>query len=314
MDSVARERLIEPAESADAAAALESAAWARRRGRARGMMATLLGRALATHRVQVSGAVILLAALVAILAPLISPYDPILMDPPVRLKPPTLAHPMGTDEFGRDVLSRLFWGARVSLFVGSIGVILSAIGGVALGMLAGYIGGRVDWAIMRTMDVILCFPPILLAIAVVGFAGHGLENVVLVIGFLYVPRFARVVYGSVQSVKQNAYVEATRAIGGGHLYIMRMDILPNIFALILIQITLNFGFMILLEAGLSFLGLGAVPPTPSWGTMIASARDYMEMAPFLVVGPSIAVATLVLAFNLLGDGLRDALDPKLIKG
>jgi ABC-type dipeptide/oligopeptide/nickel transport system permease subunit len=234
------------------------------------------------------------------------------MNPPARLRPPGAGYLLGTDEFGRDVLSRIFWGTRISLAVGAAAVALAMAGGVSLGLLAGYLGGLVDPLIMRLMDVILCFPPILLGITMVGFAGHSLVNLVLVLGLLFVPRFTRVIYGTVQSVKQNQYVEAARAIGCGHFFIMRKHILPHIFSIIIIQITLNFGFMILLEAGLSFLGLGTLPPTPSWGTMIASARDYMEIAPLLVVWPSLAVALTVLAFNLLGDGLRDALDPRLI--
>ena len=271
----------------------------------------LLLRALASRRVQLTGSFILLLIAVAILAPVISPHDPLQMNPPMRLRPPGPEYLLGTDEFGRDVLSRILWGARVSLGVGATSVALAAFGGVTLGVLAGYFGGLVDTVIMRLLDVLLSVPPILLAIAMAGFAGHSSVILVLVLGLLYVPRFGRVIYGSVQSVKQNPYVEASRAIGATHLHIILEHILPNIFALIVIQITLNIGFLILLEAGLSFLGLGTVPPTPSWGTMIAAARDYMEQAPFLVIWPSLAVALTVLSFNVLGDGLRDALDPRL---
>ena len=282
--------------------------------RGQGAILALVRRAAFSPRVQVSGGLLVVLVAIAILASAVSPYDPLLMNPPARMRPPGAGYPLGTDEFGRDVLSRILWGARISLGVGAAAVALAAAGGVFLGLLAGYLGGMVDSVIMRLMDVILCFPPILLGMAVVGFAGRSLFNLILVLGLLFVPRFARVVYASVQSVKQNQYVEAARAIGGGPFYIMRRGIFPNIFAIILIQVTLNFGFMILLEAGLSFLGLGTVPPTPSWGTMIASARDYMEIAPYLVVWPSLAVALTVLAFNLLGDGLRDALDPRLRQG
>ncbi len=273
----------------------------------------LILRALSTRSVRMSGGLLLIIVCVAIFAPLISPHDPIRMTPRDRLKPPGAGYLLGTDDYGRDVLSRILWGARISLAVGGAAVILAAVGGVILGTMAGYFGGVIDSLVMRTMDVILCFPPILLGIAVVGFAGKSLVNLVLVLGVLFIPRFARVIYSSVQSVKRNPYVEASRASGGSHFHIMFHHILPNVFAIIIIQITLNFGFMILLEAGLSFLGLGTQPPTPSWGTMIASARDYMEIAPFLVVWPSLAVAITVLAFNLLGDGLRDAFDPRLIQ-
>lgn len=274
----------------------------------------LVRGAVASRRVQVSGGAILLLVAVAILAPLVASYDPIQMDPPARMRPPGNGHLLGTDEYGRDVFSRIIWGARISLGVGAAGVTLAAVGGVFLGLLAGYLGGLTDTLIMRLMDVILCFPPILLGIAVVGFAGRGLVNLVVVLGLLFIPRFARVIYGAVLSVKQNQYVAAAQAIGGGPVHIMRSCILPNIFTIILIQVSLNVGFMILLEAGLSFLGLGTTPPTPSWGTMISSARDYMEIAPLLVLWPSLAVALTVLAFNLLGDGLRDALDPRLRGG
>ena len=279
----------------------------------KGIALSLARRALSSRPVQVSGFLLILLIVSSVFAPVVSPHDPIQMNPPDRLKPPGRSYLLGTDEYGRDVLSRILWGARISLAVGAAAVALAAVGGVFLGVLAGYYGGMVDSLIMRLMDVALCFPPILLGIAVVGFAGKSLLNLVIVLGFLFIPRFARVIYSSVQSVKQNQYVEASRASGGTHFYIMFHHILPNIFTVIIIQVTLNFGFMILLEAGLSFLGLGTQPPTPSWGTMIASARDYMEIAPFLVVWPSLAVAITVLAFNLLGDGLRDALDPRLIQ-
>lgn len=272
----------------------------------------LMKRASKSRTVQVSGIFLLIIIAVALIAPIISPFDPIQMNPPDRLKPPGGPYLLGTDEYGRDVLSRIFYGARISIAVGAVSVTLAAIGGVFLGLLAGYFGGLIDSLIMRLMDVVLCFPPILLAIAVVGFVGKSFVNLVIVLGILFIPRFARVIYGSVQSIKQSQYVEASRTCGGGHFHIIWYHILPNISAIIIIQITLNFGFMILLEAGLSFLGLGTSPPTPSWGTMIASARDYMEIAPFLVVWPSLAVAITVLTFNLLGDGLRDALDPRLI--
>jgi ABC-type dipeptide/oligopeptide/nickel transport system permease subunit len=322
MDSLARKggtghgpREWAGSEAAPGAAGQQGVHETGRRGlQAHGATLALVRRAAASRRVQVSGGLLLVLVAIAILAPALSPYDPLQMNPPARMRPPGAGYLLGTDEYGRDVLSRIVWGARISLGVGAAAVALAAAGGVSLGLLAGYFGGLVDSLIMRLMDVVLCFPPILLGIAVVGFAGRSFVNLILVLGLLFIPRFARVIYGSVQSVKQNQYVEAARAVGGGHVYIMRKDILPNIFAIILIQITLNFGFMILLEAGLSFLGLGTVPPTPSWGTMIASARDYMEIAPFLVVWPSLAVALTVLSFNLLGDGLRDALDPRLREG
>lgn len=279
----------------------------------KGTALSLARRALSSRPVQVSGFLLILLIVSSVFAPVVSPHDPIQMNPPDRLKPPGRSYLLGTDEYGRDVLSRILWGARISLAVGAAAVALAAVGGVFLGVLAGYYGGMVDSLIMRLMDVTLCFPPILLGIAVVGFAGKSLLNLVIVLGFLFIPRFARVIYSSVQSVKQNQYVEASRASGGTHFYIMFHHILPNIFTVIIIQVTLNFGFMILLEAGLSFLGLGTQPPTPSWGIMIASARDYMEIAPLLVVWPSLAVAITVLAFNLMGDGLRDALDPRLIQ-
>jgi peptide/nickel transport system permease protein len=262
-------------------------------------------------RVAVGLAIFAPFALLAILAPLLGLDDPLRMNPARTLDGPTARNWLGADEFGRDILSRLVFGARISLGVAISSIVVAAIVGVLLGLLAGYYGGRVDWIIMRAMDVIFCFPPILLAIAIVAFLGPTLPNLIGTIALLYVPRFARVVYTSVQATKHNAYVEASRSVGANDVYLIWRVILPNIMAPIMVQSSLAIGFAILLESGLSFIGMGAQPPTPSWGQMIAAGRGLMEQAPLMVIWPSLVIAINIVAFNVLGDGLRDALDPRL---
>jgi peptide/nickel transport system permease protein len=256
-------------------------------------------------------AVFLFFALVAVAAPLIAPDDPLRMSPARSLDGPGARNWLGTDEYGRDILSRLVYGARVSLGVAMSSMAVAALLGVTLGLLAGFYGGLTDAIIMRAMDLTIAFPPILLAIAIVAFLGPSIPNLVATIAVLYVPRFARLVYASVQTVKHHAYVEASRSIGARDSYLLSRVILPNIFAPILVQVSLALGFAILLESGLSFLGLGAQPPAPSWGQMIAAGRALLEQAPLLVIWPSLVIALNIVAFNVLGDGLRDVLDPRL---
>ena len=269
--------------------------------------------ALARHRLGVvAGAVLVLILLAALVAPLLPLADPDHVETAGRLRAPlSPGHVLGTDEFGRDILSRLIHGARISLGVAIGSIAVAGVLGVALGLLAGYYGGWVDAAIMRGMDLIFSFPPILLAIAIVAFLGPTIPNLIATIALLYVPRFARVVYASVQTTKHNPYVDASRSVGAPDGYLIRRVILPNIMAPIMVQSSLAVGFAILLESGLSFIGLGAQPPTPSWGQMIAGGRALMEQAPLLVVWPSLVIAVNIIAFNVLGDGLRDALDPRL---
>jgi len=262
---------------------------------------------------QILIAIPLVAALVVIAlgAPLIVSYDPNSLNPRAKVQPPSFAHLLGTDEFGRDILSRLAYGARITLLVATASVILAAAGGTLLGSVAAYAGRRVEAIIMRTMDGMLCFPPILLGIFVVTFLGPSLVNLILVIGVLYIPRFTRVVHSSTLAIRELEYVESARALGASAVRIIARAILPNILAPILVQASLAAGHAILLESGLSFLGLGPPPPTPSWGRMVEQSGRFMQLSVLPLLWPSAAISVTVLSFNLLGDGLRDLLDPRL---
>ncbi len=258
----------------------------------------------------VSFAFLLLVGIVSLFAPLVAPHDPtaLLAKP---LLDPTPSYPLGTDDFGRDALSRLLYAGRVSLGVSASSVVVATFVGVWLGLLAGYYRGRVETIVMRAMDMILSFPTIVLAIAIVAMLGANITNVIVVIAIVYVPRFVRIVFGSTLSVRETEYVQAARVAGASNLRIIRKDVLPNVLTPILVQISLSLGFAILVETGLSFLGLGAQPPTPSWGNMVAAARSFMESNPVLLIAPAGAVGLTVLALNTLGDGVRDLLDPRL---
>lgn len=262
-------------------------------------------------RILVGGGIVLFFALLAVFAPLVAPHDPLKMYSGAFFHPVSRRFLLGTDQFGRDMLSRLIFGARVSMQVAAIGVAISTVSGVCLGLLAAYYGGWVDTIIMRATDVIMSFPTIVLAIAIVAFLGTSMSILMLTIGFLYMPGVIRIVYSTALTIKYKEFVIAARAIGAGSLYIMRIAILPNIMGSLLVRISLNMGFAILLESGLGFLGLGVRPPTPSWGAMIAAGRGYMEMQPLYVVWPAVFVSLAILSFNTLGDGLRDVLDPRL---
>lgn len=255
--------------------------------------------------------VLILVAGMGLLAPQLTPYHPEEINPTLRLVPSSLAHPLGADEFGRDVLSRLAYGARVTLVVSTASVTIAMLAGTLLGMLAAYFGGGIDLVAMRVVDGLLSFPPILLALFVITFLGPSLVNVILVIGLLYMPRFARVAHGATLAVRQVEYVEAARALGATHTRMLRRAILPNIAAPLFVQGSLAMGHAILLESGLSFLGLGTPPPAPSWGRMIEQSSRFMGLSPWPVLWPAITVSTTVLALNLLGDALRDHLDPRL---
>lgn len=267
---------------------------------------------LQRNRIGALGAsVVLLLLLVAILAPLLAPYDPIQMFLDQRLRPPGPHFLLGTDEFGRDILSRVIFGTRVSLQVGLISVSIGMVSGVFLGMIAGYYGGLVDNVIMRILDVFFAFPPILLALVMVAMLGPGITNTMVAIGVVYAPRFARVVRGSVLSLKEKEFIEAAQCMGARAGRIIFVHILPNASAPIIVQATLALAGAMLVEASLSFLGLGTQPPTPSWGTMLSSSRRYVELAPWASIFPGLAISLAVLGFNLFGDGLRDILDPRL---
>lgn len=269
-----------------------------------------LARALRNPRVTVCGVFLVLMGVVAIGAPLIAPHDP-----SVQLAKPLLqpgrAYLLGTDDFGRDVLSRLIYAGRISLGVAATSVVIATFLGVWLGMVAGYYRGWIETIIMRAMDILLSFPTIILAIAIVSALGPSIRNIIFVIAVVYIPRFVRIVYGTTLSVRETEYIQAARVIGARDPYIIRTAVLPNVLAPILVQISLSLGFAILVEAGLSFLGLGAQPPTPSWGNMVAAARDFMETNTVLLIAPAAAVGLTIMALNTLGDGLRDVLDPRL---
>jgi peptide/nickel transport system permease protein len=252
-----------------------------------------------------------LLALVALLAPIIAPYDPFAQRLEVALLPPGPEHLLGSDELGRDVLSRVVFGARISIQVGAISVGIALLAGGALGLLAGYQGGQTDNVIGRLLDVVLAFPAIILALVITTVLGPGITNAMIAIGVLQTPSFARLLRGQVLSIKQREWVHAARALGARDLRIALLHVLPNAIAPVLIQASLSLAFAILTEASLSFLGLGAQPPAPSWGSMLNSGKGYMELAPWLALAPGAAIFLTVLGFNLLGDGLRDALDPRL---
>lgn len=263
-------------------------------------------------RVRIGAIVLLVLGLAAILAPLIAPKDPEKMDyMHAFMTPGEHGFILGSDEFGRDVLSRLIFGARVSLWVSALSVALSTVAGVFLGLMAGYFGGWTDTVIMRMMDVLLCFPPVLMAIAMLTFLGNSQRNLIITIAVLFTPGFVRIMYSSVITVKQEDHVLAARAIGASSPRILRVSILPNVLSPILVRVSLALGAAILLESGLSFLGLGSVPPTPSWGVMLSSGRAFLTHDMWLVIWPSLTVAIAIFSTNILGDGLRDALDPRL---
>jgi len=263
-------------------------------------------------RTGLAGALVLLiVTLSAVFAAQVAPYNPTRQDFRVEREPPSLTHLMGTDEFGRDVLSRVIWGAQSSLQAGAIAASIALAAGLILGMIAAYYGGRLDNFIMRVMDILLAFPYILLAIAVVAILGPGLRNAMIAIGIVYIPHYARVVRGAVLSVRARDYVEAARALGAADGRVMVQHVLPNTLAPVIVQTTLNVGTAIIDTAGLSFLGLGTQPPTPDWGNMLSAGRSYVIDSPWIATFPGLAILVTVLAFNLMGDALRDAFDPRL---
>ncbi len=261
--------------------------------------------------------VFLALILIAILAPLIAPHDPTAQARDALLMPPVWAdggrwtYLLGTDAIGRDLLSRLLFGARFSLFIGLVVVTIALTGGIALGLVAGFFGGWIDSVIMRVMDVVLAFPSLLLALVLVAILGPGLTNAMIAIALVLQPHFARLTRAAVMAEKNREYVMAARVAGASKLRLMFRTILPNCLGPLIVQGTLSFSNAILDAAALGFLGMGAQPPTPEWGTMLAEAREFILRAPWVVTFPGIAILITVLAINLVGDGLRDALDPKL---
>lgn len=265
------------------------------------------------NRLSVLGAfIVLLAFGGAILAPWLSPHDPNIVNTQRRLSlPGTSGHFMGTDEFGRDLVSRLLWGARITLFVSITATLMALVAGSLLGLLSGFFMGWFDILVMRLIDILMAFPYFLLAITVIAALGPGLLNGMIAIAIVNIPFFTRIVRGIVLSIKELNYVEAARALGANRFRIIGQHVLINCFSSIVVAGTLNIGWMITAAAGLSFLGLGVQPPTADWGTMIASGRQYISVAPHVATLPGLAIFFTVLGFNLLGDGLRDALDPRL---
>ncbi|MTD30649.1 ABC transporter permease [Planomicrobium sp. YIM 101495] len=261
----------------------------------------------------VGGLIILFYIFIAIFAPFLAPYHPHEINLENKLVPPSMDHWMGTDDKGRDILSRILYGSRLSMGVGFAAVIFGAFFGITLGLIAGYYGKWVDSIIMRCMDVLLAFPGILLALAIVSALGPSLINVTIAVGAFSVPLFARIVRGSTLEVKQLEYIDAIRTLGANDGTIIFKHILPNILSPIIVQGTLRVATAILSAAGLSFLGLGAQPPSSEWGTMLSSGRDFLFTAPYIAIFPGLAIALLVLGFNIFGDGLRDAFDPRMKK-
>ncbi len=264
------------------------------------------------HRAAMAGLALLVVLLVlALAAPLLTASDPKRQQLSQALKPASLAHPLGTDHLGRDMLARLLYGGRLSLLIGFLAVGVGLLVGVPLGAVSGFYGGRVDLAIQRLADILLSFPGFLLALSLVAILGVGLQNVILSVGISAVPSFIRLVRGSVLAIREQAYVEAAEAIGQRRRAIIFRHVLPNAMAPVIVQATLSLGFAIVVAAGLGFLGLGVQPPTPEWGTMLGEGRQYIFRAPALTTYPGLAILLAVLGFNLLGDGLRDALDPRM---
>lgn len=259
----------------------------------------------------VGAALIALLVAIAILAPVIAPYDPVDTDLRARSAPPSTEHWFGTDHVGRDIFSRILYGARISIFLGIGSVLIGAISGVGIGVIVGYVGGWLDNVVMRVIDVLLAFRLLLMAIAIVAILGPSLTNIMVAIGASLLTSFARLARGEVLRAREQEYVIATQCIGGRPLRIMFRHILPNILSPLIVFATLRLGLAILSESALSFLGLGPSPPTPSWGLMISEGLDELRTAWWTSAIPGLAITLVVLAFNLFGDGLRDTLDPRL---
>jgi peptide/nickel transport system permease protein len=257
-----------------------------------------------------AAAVVLAFIAVALAAPRLAPFDPIAMSYAAVRKPPSTLHVLGTDEVGRDVLSRVIWGARASLLAGVIPVAIALAVSVPVGLLSGYAGGWIDALIMRLTDAMLAVPFLIVAIALAAFLGPSLTNAMIAIGIAALPTFLRLARGTVLTLKHEEYVEAARALGCSHPRIAGRHILPNMLPPLLIQSSLTVAAAIIAEASLSFLGLGQQPPAPSWGSMLNAAQRYLSQAPWMALYPGLVIFTLVMALNVLGDGLRDALDPR----
>jgi peptide/nickel transport system permease protein len=270
-----------------------------------------LRRLLETRLVGTGLAITAVVLLCALAAPLLAPYDPNEQDYLAITDPPSAAHPLGTDDIGRDVLSRIIYGSRVSIEVGLIAVAIAVGVGVTAGLFAGYVGGLADDVIMRVVDAVQAFPNLILALAITAALGPSIANAMLAIGFVAAPGMARLTRGQTLSIREREFVAAARVCGASPLSIMRQHIWPNVTAPIVVQATLLLGTAIVTEAALSFLGVGVRPPTPSWGAMLRTGSQYLEVAPWIGIASGAAIFMTVLAFNFVGDGLRRALDPRL---
>lgn len=278
-----------------------------RRARARRALSTILH----TRRALVGLVLVLSLVVVSVFAPILAPYDPVLPDQGPQFAPPGADFLFGTDDFGRDALSRVMWGGRKALIIAVAAVLLAVALGGALGLVAGFVGRRVDQLIMRLIDILQAIPWLVLALTVVAFLGPGGWKVIIALALPGIPGYARLVRSSVLEVREQDYVTAARAIGDGPLSIMVRQVLANSFVPVLVVATLGFGGTLIAEAGLSFVGLGTQPPEPSWGRMLEESRSFISVAPWTVVFPGLAISWGVIGFNLLGDGLRDALDPRM---
>lgn len=258
----------------------------------------------------IGAGVVLFLIVVALGAAQIAPYDPIDQGAD-RFLPPNANHWMGTDSLGRDIASRIIYGTRVSLYVGVVSVSIALILGTSIGVSAGYFGGQIDNVLMRLVDMMLAFPGLVLAMLVAGLLGPNLTNTMIAVGLISTPTYARVARGALLSIFSEPYIESARAIGGSDFYIIRRHVLPNMMVPLIVLATISLSIAILAESSLSFLGLGIQPPDPSWGGMLSKGRPFMEVAPWVAIFPGVAIMLAVLGFNFLGDGLRDALDPRL---
>lgn len=294
-------RTVEPAEGIER--------WGSRSAAARGL--AMLRRILRQPLAIPALAVVFIVVVAAVFSPLLAPYNPIAQSPYATLQPPSWEHWLGTDQLGRDVLSRLIYGSRVALIVGFGAVAIGVIVGMPLGLVSGYMGGIVDDIIMRVVDALVAFPGLILTLGLVAALGRNLTNLVLAIGIANIPWIARIVRGQVLSFRELDYILAARSMGAGHIRIMVGHIWPNTLAPVIVQSTLGLGYAVLTEASLSFIGAGISPPTATWGSMLQFAFGFLNRAPLLSIVPGIAIFLLVLAFNMLGDILRDVLDPRM---
>jgi len=256
-------------------------------------------------------AVVFFVVIASLTAGIVAPFDPLKLSLSNRIKAPSEAHVFGTDHFGRDILSRVLYGGRASLWVGVMSVLLAAAVGIILGAVGGYFGGRIDDVIVLIMDALISFPSVLLAIGLMAVMGPGVKNIIIALALVFIPTYGRVVRGSVLSIRQKEYIEAARNAGSGDMKIIFLHVLPNTMAPLIVVTTISVANAILIEAALSFLGLGVPPPAPSWGNILSDGRNFISQAPWLTIFPGLAITLCVLGFNTLGDGLRDVLDPKL---